>query len=58
MAGLALFAADMAVAKEKVRVAGLTWPGYGWWYIIKEKNLRPTWTSNTRQSRIRSKASA
>ena len=30
-----------AIAKEQVRVAGLTWPGYGWWYIAKEKNLAP-----------------
>jgi NitT/TauT family transport system substrate-binding protein len=30
-----------ALAKEKVRIAGLTWPGYGWWFIIKEKNLAP-----------------
>lgn len=37
----ALFTATVAVAKEKVRVAGLTWPGYGWWYIAKEKNLAP-----------------
>jgi NitT/TauT family transport system substrate-binding protein len=28
-------------AAEKVRVAGLTWPGYGWWYIIQAKNLAP-----------------
>jgi len=29
------------MAKEKVRVAGLTWPGYGWWYIARAKNLAP-----------------
>lgn len=28
-------------AAEQVRVAGLTWPGYGWWYIAKAKNLAP-----------------
>ena len=41
MAGLALLAAIPALAKEQVRVAGLTWPGYGWWYIAKAKNLAP-----------------
>jgi len=41
LAGLALFTANLALAKEQVRVAGLTWPGYGWWYIAKEKNLAP-----------------
>ena len=24
-------------AKEEVRIAGLTWPGYGFWYIAQEK---------------------
>lgn len=28
-------------AQEQVRVAGLTWPGYGWWHIIAAKNLAP-----------------
>lgn len=37
----ALTAATGAIAKDKVRVAGLTWPGYGWWYIAMEKNLAP-----------------
>ena len=32
---------DQAFAKDKVRVAGLTWPGYGWWYIANAKNLAP-----------------
>jgi NitT/TauT family transport system substrate-binding protein len=41
VAGLALLTANLALAKEQVRVAGLTWPGYGWWYIAKEKNLAP-----------------
>ncbi len=41
VAGLALLTADFASAKDQVRVAGLTWPGYGWWYIAKEKNLAP-----------------
>jgi len=41
LAGLCLFTANFTEAKEQVRVAGLTWPGYGWWYIAKEKNLAP-----------------
>ena len=41
LAGLTLLTANLALAKEQVRVAGLTWPGYGWWYIAKEKNLAP-----------------
>jgi len=28
-------------AKEQVRVAGLTWPGYGFWFIAQEKGLAP-----------------
>jgi NitT/TauT family transport system substrate-binding protein len=28
-------------AKDQVRVAGLTWPGYGWWYLAQAKNLAP-----------------
>jgi len=28
-------------AKEQVRVAGLTWPGYGFWFIAEEKGLAP-----------------
>ena len=35
--GLALPAA----AKEPLRVAGLTWPGYGFWFIAQEKGLAP-----------------
>ncbi len=45
---LALFAvsalfvgARVAEAKEQVRVAGLTWPGYGFWFIAEEKGLAP-----------------
>ena len=41
IAGAALFATTLASAKDQVRVAGLTWPGYGWWYIAKEKDLAP-----------------
>jgi NitT/TauT family transport system substrate-binding protein len=39
--GIALAVATSAWAKEQVRVAGLTWPGYGWWYIAKAKDLAP-----------------
>lgn len=30
-----------ASAGEQVRVAGLTWPGYGWWYIAQAEKLAP-----------------
>lgn len=30
-----------ATAKEEVRIAGLTWPGYGFWFIAQEKGLAP-----------------
>lgn len=30
-----------ALAAEKVRVSLFSWPGYGFWYIAKEKNLVP-----------------
>lgn len=30
-----------AWAAEEVRVAGFTWPGYGFWFIAEEKNLAP-----------------
>ena len=45
---LALFAVSILVvagrtaeAKEEVRIAGLTWPGYGFWFIAEEKGLAP-----------------
>ena len=41
IAVVAFVAANSAWAKDQVRVAGLTWPGYGWWYIAKAKNLAP-----------------
>jgi NitT/TauT family transport system substrate-binding protein len=31
-------------AAEEVRVAGLTWPGYGFWFIAEEKGLAPDLT--------------
>ena len=37
---LLLGARDLA-AKEQVRIAGLTWPGYGFWFIAEEKGLAP-----------------
>ncbi|MGI9293380.1 MAG: hypothetical protein ACR2PS_05300, partial [Pseudomonadales bacterium] len=30
-----------ASAAEKVKISGFTWPGYGFWFIAKEKNLAP-----------------
>lgn len=41
VAGIAILITASAFAKDQVRVAGLTWPGYGWWYIAKAKNLAP-----------------
>ena len=39
---LALLAfAAPAAAAEKVRIALFSWPGYGFWFIAKEKNLAP-----------------
>jgi NitT/TauT family transport system substrate-binding protein len=32
----------LAEEKNKVRVALFSWPGYGFWFIAKEKNLAPT----------------
>nr|WP_206295743.1 ABC transporter substrate-binding protein [Pseudohalocynthiibacter aestuariivivens] len=43
LAGLALsfLGATGAQAAEEVRISGLTWPGYGFWYIAMEKDLAP-----------------
>lgn len=30
-----------AAATEKVRISLFSWPGYGFWFVIKEKNLAP-----------------
>jgi NitT/TauT family transport system substrate-binding protein len=30
-----------AAAAEQVRISLFSWPGYGFWFIIKEKNLAP-----------------
>ena len=30
-----------AIAKETVRISLFSWPGYGFWFVIKEKNLAP-----------------
>lgn len=40
-AGGLLLMSSAALAKDQVRVAGLTWPGYGWWHIINAKGLAP-----------------
>jgi len=46
-AGLLLAAVMVAVlalpaaAAEKVRISLFSWPGYGFWFVIKEKNLAP-----------------
>jgi len=31
-----------ALAAEEVKISGFTWPGYGFWFIAKDKNLAPT----------------
>src|SRR5690606_7202616 len=41
MVGAAALPSTSAFAAEKVRVSGLTWPGYGFWYIAQEKGLAP-----------------
>lgn len=33
--------AGTASAKEKVNLAFFSWPGYAYWFIVKEKNLAP-----------------
>lgn len=41
MAAFALLLATPAVAAEKVRISLFSWPGYGFWFVIKEMNLAP-----------------
>jgi NitT/TauT family transport system substrate-binding protein len=43
LAGLlcAVMGASVAWAKTPVRISLFSWPGYGFWFIIKEKNLAP-----------------
>ena len=36
-----LLTAGGVAAKEKVSVAFFSWPGYAYWFIVKEKNLAP-----------------
>ncbi|MEM7226787.1 MAG: ABC transporter substrate-binding protein [Pseudomonadota bacterium] len=38
-----LLAAPLSAAHsaEEVKISGFTWPGYGFWFIAKEKNLAP-----------------
>ena len=38
---LLMSASPSIEARESVRVAGLTWPGYGYWFIAEEKGLAP-----------------
>lgn len=38
---LALLFSGAAQAAEKVKVSLFSWPGYGFWFIAKEKNLVP-----------------
>ena len=35
------FYATFAVATDKVNISLFSWPGYGFWFIAKEKNLAP-----------------
>ncbi len=30
-----------ASAAEQVKISGFTWPGYGFWFIARDKNLAP-----------------
>jgi NitT/TauT family transport system substrate-binding protein len=45
LSAISILAAALPVvtanATETVRVAGLSWPGYGWWYIAQAKKLAP-----------------
>lgn len=41
MAAMLSLTAIPSWASEQVRVAGLTWPGYGWWHIAQAKKLAP-----------------
>ena len=43
LAGTTLWgmSSDRAEAAEEVRIAGLTWPGYGFWFIADEVGLAP-----------------
>lgn len=39
--GLVLGLGGASWAAEPVHISGLTWPGYGFWFIVKEKGLAP-----------------
>ena len=39
--GLWAGAAGTSFAAESLHISGLTWPGYGFWFIAKEKGLAP-----------------
>lgn len=38
---ISLCGATSVYAKEKVNVAFFSWPGYAYWFLVKEKNLAP-----------------
>lgn len=39
--GLGILLGEAVAAKPTVRVSLFSWPGYGFWFIAKEKNLAP-----------------
>ncbi len=39
--GVSIVSTSRVLGSEEVRVAGLTWPGYGFWFIADEKGLAP-----------------
>ena len=41
LSGMFLMALRPVSAAEEVKISGFTWPGYGFWFIAKEKNLAP-----------------
>lgn len=41
LSGCLVLHASLAAAKESVNVSLFSWPGYGFWFIAKEKNLVP-----------------
>ena len=41
-ASISLLSSTLPVnAAEEVRISGFTWPGYGFWFIARDKNLAP-----------------
>lgn len=41
LAAATTLSSGSVTANEKVRVSGLTWPGYGFWHIAEAKDLAP-----------------